>query len=97
VFYGLDWLATVPPTLRLTTDAFGKADAPIVFGWILTGHQIGAAVAAFGAGFLRSSLETYLQAFVVAGVACMAAALMVLWIGRERERTDAPAGAGATT
>jgi predicted MFS family arabinose efflux permease len=97
VFYGLDWLATVPPTLRLTTDAFGKADAPIVFGWILTGHQIGAAVAAFGAGFLRSSLETYLQAFVVAGVACMAAALMVLWIGRERERPDAPVGAGATT
>jgi MFS family permease len=45
VFYGLDWLATVPPTLRLTTDAFGRADAPIVFGWILTGHQLGAAVA----------------------------------------------------
>ena len=51
VFYGLDWLATVPPTLRLTTDAFGRADAPIVFGWILTGHQLGAAVAAFGAGY----------------------------------------------
>jgi predicted MFS family arabinose efflux permease len=97
VFYGLDWLATVPPTLRLATDAFGKADAPIVFGWILTGHQIGAAVAAFGAGLLRTSLETYLQAFIVAGVACMLTAVMVLWIGGERERPDAPAAAGATS
>ncbi len=95
IFYGLDWLATVPPTLRLATDAFGRADAPIVFGWILTGHQIGAAVAAFGAGWLRSSLETYLQAFILAGAACMVAAFMVLWIGRERERPDAPAAAGA--
>jgi predicted MFS family arabinose efflux permease len=97
VFYGLDWLATVPPTLRLATDAFGKADAPIVFGWILAGHQIGAAVAAFGAGLLRTSLETYLQAFIVAGAACMVTAVMVLWIGGERERPDAPAAAGATS
>jgi predicted MFS family arabinose efflux permease len=96
VFYGLDWLATVPPTLRLTTDAFGRADAPIAFGWILTGHQIGAAVAAFGAGYLRSSLETYLQAFIIAGVACMATAVLVLWIGRQGERPGAPAAAGAT-
>jgi sugar phosphate permease len=91
VFYGLDWLATVPPTLRLTTDAFGKAEAPIVFGWILTGHQIGAAVAAFGAGFMRSSLETYLQAFVIAGLACLVAAVASLWIGRSREGTARPA------
>jgi predicted MFS family arabinose efflux permease len=98
VFYGLDWLATVPPTLRLATDAFGKADAPIVFGWILTGHQIGAAVAAFGAGYLRSSLETYLQAFVIAGVACLVTAVMVLWIGRREHRErrlGAPAEAAA--
>ncbi len=95
VFYGLDWLATVPPTLRLTTDAFGKAEAPIVFGWILTGHQIGAAVAAFGAGFLRSSLETYLQAFVIAGLACLVAAVASLWIGRSREGTVRPAAAPA--
>ena len=85
VFYGLDWLATVPPTLRLTTDIFGKAEAPIVFGWILTGHQIGAAVAAFGAGYLRTSLETYLQAFVLAGIACVLTAVLVLWIGRTRD------------
>ena len=82
VFYGLDWIATVPPTLRLTTDAFGKADAPVVFGWILTAHQIGAAVAAYGAGWLRSSLETYLEAFIISGVACVVAAVALLWIGR---------------
>jgi MFS family permease len=98
VFYGLDWLATVPPTLRLTTDAFGKADAPIVFGWILTGHQIGAAVAAFGAGYLRSSLETYLQAFIIAGIACLIAAMMVLWIGRARDQgRDLPAPVGVAS
>jgi sugar phosphate permease len=95
VFYGLDWLATVPPTLRLTTDAFGKAEAPIVFGWILTGHQIGAAVAAFGAGYLRSSLETYLQAFLLAGLACLVAAVASLWIGRPREGAARPAAAPA--
>ena len=54
-------------------------------------------VAAFGAGFLRSSLETYLQAFIVAGVACMATAVLVLWIGREGERPGSPAAAGATS
>jgi sugar phosphate permease len=93
VFYGLDWLATVPPTLRLATDAFGRADAPIVFGWILTGHQIGAAVAAFGAGYLRTSLDSYLQAFILAGVACLATALLVLLIGRERPAAAVSAGA----
>src|SRR3954467_10580071 len=95
VFYGLDWIATVPPTLKLTTDAFGKADAPVVFGWILTGHQIGAAVAAYGAGWLRSSLETYLEAFIVAGVACVIAAAAVLWIGRTPGRETVGAAAPA--
>jgi len=95
VFYGLDWIATVPPTLKLTTDAFGKADTPVVFGWILTGHQIGAAVAAYGAGWLRSSLETYLEAFIVAGVACVIAAAAVLWIGRTPGRETVGAAAPA--
>jgi sugar phosphate permease len=93
VFYGLDWLATVPPTLRLATDAFGRTDAPIVFGWILTGHQLGAAVAAFGAGALRTSFDTYLQAFIIAGIACVATAGLVLLIGRERPAGAIPAGA----
>ena len=46
IFFGLDWIATVPPTLRLTTEAFGERDASIVFGWIVAGHQLGAASAA---------------------------------------------------
>ena len=84
VFYGLDWLATVPPTVRLTNDIFGRQDAPIIFGWIFTGHQIGAATAAIGAGVLRTQLDSYLQAFLIAGLACAASALMALTIGRSR-------------
>jgi sugar phosphate permease len=92
VFYGLDWIATVPPTVRLVNDLFGKQDAPVIFGWILTGHQIGAAVAATGAGTLRTELGSYMEAFVLAGVACVLTAFMVLWIGRRR-RQVALAGA----
>jgi MFS family permease len=84
VFYGLDWLATVPPTVRLTNDIFGKQDAPIIFGWIFTGHQIGAATAAVGAGFLRTELDSYVEAFLIAGFACGVSALMALMIGRRR-------------
>ena len=80
VFYGLDWIATVPPTVRLTTDIFGKQDAPILFGWILAGHQIGAATAAWGAGYLRTELNGYLEAFIIAGITCVGTALMVLLI-----------------
>src|SRR5579859_182532 len=78
VFYGLDWIATVPPTLRLAADAFGDRDAPILFGWIAAGHQIGAATAAMGAGFLRTELDTYWHAFLLAGMACVAIAMVLL-------------------
>lgn len=86
VFYGLDWIATVPPTVRLTTDAFGKRDAPIVFGWITAGHQVGAGVAASGAGFLRTEFGAYTEAFLIAGLACAITAILVLMIGRGRTR-----------
>ena len=82
----------MPPTVRLVNDLFGKQDAPVIFGWILTGHQIGAAVAAYGAGTLRTELGSYLEAFVLAGIACVLTAFMVLWIGRRR-REIALAGA----
>ncbi len=78
VFYGLDWIATVPPTVRLAGEAFGRERAPIVFGWVFTGHQLGAAVAAFGAGVSRDALGSYLPAFTLAGGACLVAALLVL-------------------
>jgi predicted MFS family arabinose efflux permease len=78
VFYGLDWIATVPPTLRLTVDAFGDRDAPILFGWIAAGHQVGAAAAAMGAGLLRTELDTYWHAFLIAGAACVTIAMILL-------------------
>ncbi len=95
VFYGLDWIATVPPTVRLASDLFGKAKAPIIFGWLMAMHQIGGALAAFGAGFLRTALETYLQAFMVSGVACLIAAVIALSIKHARQTPPTPVAAVA--
>jgi MFS family permease len=82
VFYGLDWIATVPPTVKLTADRFGRERAGIVFGWIFAGHMIGAACAAFGAGFSRTEFLSYLPAFFVAGAMCLVAAGLVLTIAK---------------
>ena len=82
MFYGLDWIATVPPTVRLTAQRFGPERANLVFGWIFAGHQLGAATAAFGAGLSRTLLASYLPAFFVAGALCVVAALIVLTIAR---------------
>jgi predicted MFS family arabinose efflux permease len=82
VFYGLDWVATVPPTVRLANDVFGKEAAPIVFGWVVAGHQLGAAFAALGGGLLRASLGTYTVATMISGSLCIVGALMVLRINR---------------
>jgi predicted MFS family arabinose efflux permease len=84
VFYGLDWIATVPPTVRLTAQRFGPERANLVFGWIFAGHQLGAGVAAFGAGLSRTMLDTYLPAFFVAGALCIVAALITLAISRPK-------------
>jgi sugar phosphate permease len=83
MFYGLDWIATVPPTVRLTAQSFGAERANLVFGWIFAGHQLGAGTAAFGAGLSRTVLATYLPAFFVAGALCLMAAAMVLAISRQ--------------
>ncbi|HEV2300197.1 MAG TPA: MFS transporter [Stellaceae bacterium] len=93
VFYGLDWFATVPPTVRLAGDTLGPRNAPIVFGWLLVIHQLGGAIAAYLGGIMRTELGTYLQAFLLAGMFCFAAALMVLFIGRGR-RSPEPMPAG---
>ncbi|ADP17435.1 major facilitator superfamily protein 40 [Achromobacter xylosoxidans A8] len=84
IFFGLDWIATVPPTLRLTTEAFGERDAPIVFGWIVAGHQLGAASAAWMAGAVREAQGSYLMAFVISGMTGLIAAVIALMIGRQR-------------
>lgn len=90
VFYGLDWIATVPPTLRLTTETFGERDAPVVFGWVVAGHQLGAASAAFFAGFMRSNQGDYLHAFIIAGATGVVAAVISLLI-RGRKAAGRPA------
>ena len=82
VFYGLDWIATVPPTVRLASEAFGKDEGPIVFGWIVAAHQVGAGAAALGAGILRTSLGDYQLAFMISGGLCLVAALLALGVGR---------------
>lgn len=82
VFYGLDWVATVPPTVRLTTERFGRERSNLVFGWVFAAHQLGAATAAFGAGFSRTELSSYLPAFFAAGVLCVIAAALALTIRR---------------
>jgi len=92
VFYGLDWIATVPPTVKLAAQGFGRDRAPVVFGWIFMGHQLGAALAAFGGGLSRDVFSTYLPAFVVAGLACLVAAAVVPMI-RTARRAPAPVAA----
>ena len=90
LFYGLDWIATVPPTVRLTANAFGKERAGIVYGWVFAMHQIGSASAAFFAGVLRTDLGSYLEAFIVSGLLCFIASVIVLFIGvKRREPTPA--------
>jgi predicted MFS family arabinose efflux permease len=81
VFFGLDWIATVPPTLALANKAFGTTKAPVLFGWILASHQIGAASATFFAGVSRDHTGSYLQSFVTAGFVAVVAAFLALMIG----------------
>jgi predicted MFS family arabinose efflux permease len=76
VVYGLDWVATVPPTVALTTEVFGRERGPVVFGWVFASHQIGAAIAAVAAGAIRTELGDYLVAFLSAAALCLVAALI---------------------
>ena len=82
VFYGLDWIATVPPTVKLTSDAFGRENTGVIYGWIGASHQLGASMAAFGAGAIRTSLGDYQTAFWIAGALCVAAGAAFLTVGR---------------
>jgi MFS family permease len=89
IFYGLDWVATVPPTLALTREAFG-ASAPVVFGWIFASHQLGAACAALAAGIARDALGTYDAAWYGGAVLCAVGAVLSVSI---RRRPTGPAAA----
>ena len=91
MFYGLDWIATVPPTVKLAGQAFGRERAPLVFGWVFTAHQLGAAVAALGAGMSRDALASYLPAFYLAGAACLLAAVLAMSVRPNRAGAAQPA------
>ena len=82
VFYGLDWVATVPPTVKLAAEQFGAEKAGLMFAWVFTGHQLGAAAAAFSAGATRTEFGTYTPAILMSGFACLIAAGLVLTMTR---------------
>lgn len=84
VFYGLDWFATLPPTIRLTTEEFGPSSGPLVFGWMFVAHQLGAAIAAYGAGLTRTLDGTYAPAFALSGALCIVAGFANLFISGRR-------------
>ena len=91
VFYGLDWVATVPPTVAITAQAFGRERVGVTFGWIFGAHQLGAAVAAWGAGAARTWFGDYQSAFVTAGLLSLLASGLVIRIARGGS-DRAPAG-----
>lgn len=78
IFYGMDWIATVPPTIKLATDYFGKEKVGVIYGWIYTAHQLGAGAAAYGGGLVYSWLNAYQSIFMAAGIFCLVATLFVL-------------------
>ena len=82
MFYGMDWIATIPPTVKLAAQEFGKERAGMVFGWVFAAHQLGSAVAAYGAGLTRTLLLTYNPALFTAGAACLVAAMLIMTMRR---------------
>ncbi|NDH65115.1 MAG: hypothetical protein EBY26_01780 [Microbacteriaceae bacterium] len=75
VFYGLDWIATVPPTVELCRRHFGLEVSPLIYGWVFASHMIGAAIAAWFAGIIRDTQGDYYIAWITAAFLCLAAAL----------------------
>jgi sugar phosphate permease len=95
VLFGLDYIATVPPTVALVADAFGRQNVGIVYGWVYAAHQLGAAVAAFVAGVVREHVGDYSAAFVAAGWIAIVAGFAALAIKRRPLIPPAPAPAAA--
>jgi len=89
MFYGLDWVATVPPTVKLASAAFDKQRGAMIFGWIFAFHQLGSATAAYGAGLTRTVLLTYSPAVYAAGAACLIAALAIFLVPRPAKNAAA--------
>ncbi len=83
IFYGLDWVATVPPTYMLCRSILGPGRATVIYGWVFASHQIGGAIAAIGAAMLRIKFGDYSQAFYLSGFLCILTAFLVLRISRQ--------------
>ena len=88
IFYGLDWVATVPPTLMLCRNVLGNQRSAVVYGWVFVGHQVGASVAAIGAAVLRVKLGDYALAFYISASMCLVAALAVLQIAKGKTTAE---------
>jgi MFS family permease len=82
VFFGLDYIATVPPTATLTADIFGRRHVGVVFGWIFCAHQFGAACAAYFGGLIRTYLGTYTLAFLIGGGVALCGGVLAMRIDR---------------
>jgi sugar phosphate permease len=95
VFYGLDWIATIPPTVKLIGQSFGREKTAVMYGWITCVHQLGGAAAAFLGGVFRVNFDTYMHAFLISGLLCLLAAIMSLFIGTQRAQPVKPAVATA--
>nr|WP_106781284.1 MFS transporter [Lysinibacillus timonensis] len=83
IFYGLDWVATVPPTISISRQVFGVQKSGVIYGWIFASHQIGAATAAFGGGLVYQYFNTYTWAFFLAGIFCVMGSLFVIMIKKK--------------
>ena len=87
VFYGLDWIATVPPTIGLTRQKFGLEKSAMMYGWIVAAHQVGAGVAAYFGGVAFQALGSYMWAFLLAGGFCLLASLFVILLKKHDPKT----------
>ena len=88
IFYGLDWVATVPPTLMLCRIVLGPQRSTVVYGWVFVGHQVGASIAALGAAILRVKLGDYALSFYIAAVMCLVSAFAVLQIAKGKTTAE---------
>ena len=86
IFYGLDWVATVPPTIMLCRTILGPERATVVYGWVFVAHQIGGAIAAFGAAVLRVQFGDYAIAFYISAAMCLVTSYFVLQIAKGQSR-----------
>jgi len=85
IFYGLDWVATVPPTIMLCRTVLGPDRGTVIYGWVFAAHQIGGSIAALGAAILRVKLGDYAAAFYISGALCLLSSIAVLQIAKGKD------------